>query len=101
MPSETTRRSQATPMKDAIEALLKTFDLKKKFNETYLVAFWEKMMGKYIASRTRELYVKNRVLYLKIDSAPLRQELFMAKSKVIDIINKETGETTVEDVVFL
>lgn len=101
MPSETTRRSKATPMKDAIEALLKTFDLKKKFNETYLVAFWEKMMGKYISSRTREVYVKNKVLYLKIDSAPLRQELFMAKSKVIDIINKETGETTVEDVVFL
>ena len=101
MPSETSRRSQATPMKDAIEAFLKTFNLKSKFNETYLVAFWERMMGKIIASRTKEIYVKNRVLYLRIDSSPLRQELFMAKTKLIDIVNKDVGESVIEDVIFL
>jgi predicted nucleic acid-binding Zn ribbon protein len=101
MPSETARRNQATPMKEAIESFLKSFDLKKQFNETYLVAFWEKIMGKYIASRTREISVKNRTLFLKIDSAPLRQELFMAKSKMIDMLNQEAGDKIVDEVVFL
>ena len=101
MPSETARRSQATPLKDAIEAFLKTFNLKSKFNETYLVAFWERMMGKIIATRTKEIYVKNRVLYLRIDSSPLRQELFMAKTKLIDLINKDVGESVIDDVIFL
>lgn len=101
MASETTRRSQATPMKDAIEAFLKTFDLKTRFNETYLIAFWGRMMGPTIASRTKEIYVKNRILYLRIDSSPLRQELFMAKTKLLDLINKDVGESVVDDVVFL
>jgi hypothetical protein len=101
MASETSRRSQATPMKDAIEAFLKSFDLKTKFNETYLIAFWERMMGKTIASRTKEIYVKDRILYLKIESSPLRQELFMAKTKLINLINKDIGESVVDDVVFL
>lgn len=101
MPSETARRNQATPMKEAIEAFLKTFDLKKQFNETYLVAFWEKIMGKYIASRTRKIYVQNRTLFLKIESAPLRQELFMAKTKMIDMLNQEAGDKIVDEVVFL
>jgi len=101
MASETSRRSQATPLKDAIDAFLKTFDLKTRFNETYLIAFWERMMGKSIASRTREIYVKNRVLYLRIDSSPLRQKLFMAKTKLLDLINKDVGESVVDDVVFL
>ena len=101
MASETTRRLQATPMKEAIEAFLKTFDLKTRFNETYLIAFWGRMMGPTIASRTKEIYVKNRVLYLRIDSSPLRQELFMAKTKLLDLINKDVGESVVDDVVFL
>jgi predicted nucleic acid-binding Zn ribbon protein len=88
-------------MKEAIETFLKSFDLKKQFNETYLVAFWEKIMGKYIASRTREIYVQNRTLYLKIESGPLRQELFMARKKMIDMLNQEAGDKVVDEVVFL
>ncbi len=101
MSSDTTRRSQATPLKDAIESFLRTYDLKTKFNETYLIAFWERMMGSTIASRTKEIYVKNRILYLKIESSPLRQELFMAKTKLIDLINKDVGDSVVDDIVFL
>ena len=101
MASKTTRRLQATPMKEAIEAFLKAFDLKTRFNETYLIAFWGRMMGPTIASRTKEIYVKNRVLYLRIDSSPLRQELFMAKTKLLDLINKDVGESVVDDVVIL
>jgi predicted nucleic acid-binding Zn ribbon protein len=95
------RRTGVVSLKDAISALLKTYNLKTKFNETYLVAFWEKMMGQTIASRTTQIYVKNKVLFLKIDSSPLRNELLMAKTKLIDLINKDVGEEVVNDVVFL
>jgi predicted nucleic acid-binding Zn ribbon protein len=97
----TTRTTRATPMKEAIEAFLKAYNLKGKFNETYLVAFWERMMGKTIANHTQQLYVKDKTLFLKLDSAPLRQELYMAQSKVIELINKDVGERVVEEVIFL
>lgn len=99
--SETSRKAKATPMKDAIDAFLKTFSLEKQYNETYIPAYWEKIMGKAIASRTNQLYVRGNTLYLKLDSAPLRNELFMAKTKLIDLLNKEIGEKIIEEVVFL
>lgn len=101
MPSPTQRSTQATPLKDAIEAFLKAYNLKNKFNETYLVAFWERMMGVAIANHTQRIYVKDKKLYLKLDSAPLRQELFMAQSKLIELINRDVGERVVDEIVFL
>ena len=95
------RSSQVTPLKDAIGQMLKRYQLQTRFNETYLEAYWEKMMGKAIASRTNHLYVKERKLFIEINSAPLRSELVLAKQKMIQLINREIGSDVIEDVVFI
>ncbi len=88
-------------MKDAITQLLKAYQLQGRFNETYLEAFWGKMMGQTIASRTKRLYVRNRILYIEIESAPLRSELANAKQKVIQLVNQDMGTEVIDDVVFI
>lgn len=95
------RKAATVTLKEAIDQLLNAYQLRGKFNETYLVAHWEKIMGKAIANRTSKVYVADRKLYLYITSAPLRNELMMAKSKIIELINKEVGESVVDDVVFM
>jgi hypothetical protein len=95
------RSNGVTTLKDAIDEMLKAYKLRNKFNETYLVTFWEQLMGRGIASRTGKLYVSDKKLYIQITSPPLKQELVMAKSKVIELINREMGETVVEDVIFI
>ncbi len=63
MSSDTTRRSQATPLKDAIESFLRTYDLKTKFNETYLIAFLGKNDGfDYCFSNQRDLCKKSNII---------------------------------------
>lgn len=99
--SKQLRNNKATPLKEAIDEFLQSFNLTQKYNETYLEAYWEKLMGKSIASRTEKLYVRNGVLYLKIASAPLRQELVLAKSKMINLINTELKQDLVKEVVFI
>jgi predicted nucleic acid-binding Zn ribbon protein len=100
VPQPHSRFTKATPMKEAFEAFLQAYRLKNKYNETYLVAYWEKLMGSSIANHTQRIYVNNKVLYLKLDSAPLRQELFMAQTKIIEIINNEVEKGVVEKIVF-
>jgi hypothetical protein len=95
------RRTSPTPLKEAIDELLTAYQLRNKFNETYLVTFWEKLMGRGIASRTGKLYVNEKKLYIQILSAPLKNELLMAKSKVIELINREMGAVVVEEVIFI
>ncbi len=95
------RNPGTTTVKDAINQLLKHYQLQSRFNETYLEAFWAKMMGTTISSRTKRLYVKDRVLYIEIESAPLRNELVNAKSKMILRINEDMGTSVIDDVVFV
>ncbi|WP_266367321.1 DUF721 domain-containing protein [Tellurirhabdus rosea] len=96
-----TRKPGVTSLKDAIGLMLRSYQLQTRFNETYLEAFWEKMMGKSIASRTNRLYVKDRILYIEISSAPLRSELVIAKQKMIQLINRDMGTDVIDDVVFI
>ncbi len=97
----TTRKPGTTTLKQAIDELLNTYQLRTKFNETYLVTYWEQLMGKGIASRTGKLYVKDKKLYVQIHSAPLKNELLLAKSKVIALINREMGEEVIDEVIFI
>jgi predicted nucleic acid-binding Zn ribbon protein len=81
----------------AFQQFLKVQKLDKVFLEKKVAQSWEKMMGKTIASRTTNVYVKNKVLFLQLSSAPLKQEILNSKQKVLDIIAKEVGEGVVED----
>lgn len=95
------RKPGVTPLKDAIEQMFRTYQIKKGFDESYLSAHWEKIMGYTIASRTQKVYVNDRILYLQIESAPLRNELVHAKRKIIELINREMNMDLIEEVVFI
>lgn len=97
----TKRHSNAQGIKDVVEELLNAYKLRSKYNETYIVSSWEKIMGTQIANRTEKIYVKNKKLFIKLSSAPLKHEFSMAKTKLIDLLNKEAGQPIIEDIVFL
>ena len=98
--SVTARKTQAQSVGEAFEAFLNAYKLRSRYNETYLVAYWEKLMGTSIAQRTEKLYINRGVLFLGISSAPLRQELVLAKSRIKALLNKEMGSEIITDVVF-
>ena len=86
-------------IKQAIQSLLKTYGLEQKLNEVKLVSLWEKVMGKMIANHTKNIYVQNKCLFLKLDSAALKHELTYAKSKIITMMNDEMGVEVILDIV--
>ena len=98
---QASRRPGITPLKDAIDQMLEKYRLRSRFDQSYVVAHWDKIMGSAIASRTKTVYIKDRVLFLQIESAPLRNELVRAKSKIIELINREMNSNLVDDVVFI
>lgn len=67
--------------------------------ELDIVEAWPEVMGKMIATRTEELIVRNKVLYVKLSSSSLRQELAYGKAKIVDNINEHIGEVYLKDVV--
>ncbi|HLK97507.1 MAG TPA: DUF721 domain-containing protein [Hymenobacter sp.] len=98
---ENSRKADIVPLKDSIKALLKAYRLQGKLNEVTVVASWEKIMGKAVALKTQEVYVSNGKLFVRLSSAPLKHELVMAKTRVLDMINTEVGEVVIKEVIFL
>ncbi|MBC3539522.1 DUF721 domain-containing protein [Rufibacter sp. H-1] len=95
------RKADTISLKDSIDAMLKAYKLNGKLSEVQLVSSWEKIMGKAISMKTQEVFVRNRKLYVRLTSAPLKHELNMARGKVMVLINAEMGEQVVDDVIFL
>jgi hypothetical protein len=54
-----------------------------------------------IARETTHLYIKNRILYVKLNSPALRQELGYARAKLIKLLNKAAGSEVIGDIAFL
>jgi len=95
------RKSETLKIDSQIKDMLKTFRLEDKFKETELIASWEKILGHTIAKRTQKIFIRDRKLFVKLSSAPLKNELSMSKSKIIALLFHEFGEAVIDDIVFL
>ncbi|MBI3502877.1 MAG: DUF721 domain-containing protein [Bacteroidetes bacterium] len=87
-------------IKEAVNEFLKSTRLGKKLSEQKIISGWEKIMGKMIAKHTKEVSIINKKLFLSLDSAPLKQELFYARSKIIGMLNEEAGEEIIQEIIF-
>lgn len=84
----------------AFRKFLTTEKLDARYREKLLVESWEHLMGRPIASRTTGLFIKDRILFVKLSSAPLKQELIHQKDKVRALIDQDFGDL-IEDIKFL
>ncbi len=94
------RHPQPTPLKEAIERMFAEYDIKEKADKQTVIALWPELMGNTIASRTSKLFFKGGTLYVELTSAPLKQELLMAKERILSLLNEKAGGPIVEDIVF-
>jgi predicted nucleic acid-binding Zn ribbon protein len=85
---------------NAIGDFLKSSRLSRKLAEQRIIDGWEKIVGPMIAKHTSEVKIQDKKLHLKVNSAPLRQELFYSREKLIQLLNAEAGETIISEIVF-
>lgn len=95
------RKTNDKPIKEAIEQMLRVYKLKRKFDETSLVASWPEMMGPAVANRTRQLYIREKKLFIRVESSVLKNELVMIRSQILEKMNERAGSQVLEEIVFL
>ncbi|MBC8321887.1 MAG: DUF721 domain-containing protein [Bacteroidetes bacterium] len=87
-------------LKDLLQQLFDAYGWTEKMDGIRIVNSWEKIVGGIIARHTTNLYVKNRNLYVTLDSSVLRNELYMERSKLVKKLNNETGKKVIDEIVF-
>ncbi len=88
-------------IKDVIEELISAYRIGDKLSQARVISLWDSVVGKMIARDTTHLYIKNRVLYVKLNSPALRQELGYAREKLIKSLNKAAGTDVIDDIAFV
>ena len=94
-------RTNDKSLKEAIEQMLQVYKIKRKYDETGIKASWPQLVGKSVANRTKEIYIHDKKLFLRIESSVIKNELTLMRSQIIEKINNETKSVLVEDIIFL
>ena len=94
------RSGEATRLDSALDQMFEAYKIKGKTDQTTIINLWEELMGKTISSRTSKMFFKGKVLYVELTSAPLKQELTLAKAKIMKLLTDQVGKEAIEDIVF-
>lgn len=68
--------------------------------ELDVINAWPELMGPAVANRTKDIRIKNKTLYLTLDSSVMRDELANGKSIIIHRINEKVGFEIINDIWF-
>lgn len=94
-------RTNDKTLKEAMEQMLKVYRLKGKFDETFAVASWEEVVGKAVATRTKEIFIRDKKLFLRIESSVVKNELKMMRTQIIGNLNEKAGTEVIHEIIFL
>jgi predicted nucleic acid-binding Zn ribbon protein len=87
--------------KDAFKKFLKEENLDKKYQQKKLVSEWKSLMGTTIGNRTRKVFFKRNILFVELDSGPLKHELMVNREKILKMLEEKYGAGLIDEVRFL
>ncbi|HNY52627.1 MAG TPA: DUF721 domain-containing protein [Bacteroidales bacterium] len=93
------RRSKTISIAEAMKDYIREMRLEDKLMEVNLVNSWEEMVGKAIASRTSKVYIKDQVLYIRLNSSVARNELMMLREALREKLNEKAGKELIREIV--
>jgi hypothetical protein len=59
------------------------------------------MMGKAVANRTKDIFIRNRKLFIRLESAVIKNDLMMMRSDIIEKMNERAGSSIIDEIIFL
>ena len=95
------RRSDDISIKQAVEKMLEVYRLRQKFDETSIVSAWPNIIGNAIANRTERIYIRDKKLYVYVESAVIKNELAMMRRQILGRVNEHVGYAMVEEFIIL
>jgi predicted nucleic acid-binding Zn ribbon protein len=94
-------KNEFQSMGQAIRELLNSYHLTSKFDEASLINSWERIAGKPIAKRTKKLNIRNKVLFVELDSPSMKHDFSLHKALVLDLFQKEFGAGVITDIIVM
>ena len=90
--------SDVMPLSELIKEFYELHKGSGYLDEQKAIQYWPKVVGPFIATHTIDLSIKNHVLFVRVDSDALRNELGYSKSLLIKNLNDIIGKEIVKEI---
>jgi predicted nucleic acid-binding Zn ribbon protein len=79
---------------------LRNLGIDRRLKEESIVLNWNRLVGERIASKANPLRVRDSILFVSVENASWRNELFFMKRKIIEELNRSVKGNVIRDIVF-
>ncbi|WP_318639707.1 DUF721 domain-containing protein [Flavobacterium ardleyense] len=93
------RENNENTVGEILKGILQDNRLQPGLDEVIVQDAWRSLMGNGVNTYTRNIVLKNGILYVELTSAVLRAELSFGKDKIVKMINEELRRDVVQEVV--
>jgi len=93
------KKQKAQPLSNLLSNYFRALGIEDKFFSARIVNNWENIVGAAVAKNTSEIFVDKSILYIKIQSAPLKNELNYIKDQIKDKINNYLDRNFITSIV--
>ena len=83
------RENNENTVGEILKGILQDNRLQTGIDEVVVQDAWRSLMGNGVNTYTRNVVLKNGILYVELTSAVLRAELSYGKDKIVKMINEE------------
>lgn len=95
------RKKNQQSLGEAIGRMISDLGLEEKILTVQAEELFTEMMGKPIMKYVESIKITKQIMYVRINSPALKNELQYGKSKIIAHINEGIGKEYVQDVKFV
>ena len=94
------RNKNIRSVKDIIQSYIEDVDPDKRLVKAKIINLWGETMGETIAKRTKKIYIIRKTLFVHLDSAIVKSELYYMRQAILEKISVKFGEGVVEKIIF-
>lgn len=93
------RNAKDEEMAIILQRMLKQYGLNKGLDKVNVKDLYKSVVGEYIFNQTKSIQLRNRVLFIRIEIPAIRQELSMAKSRLVKSINEKAQKQLIDEII--
>lgn len=93
------RRTYTRTIKDVVNDYLRENHLDSKLDEQEMIRLWYDITGKMVARATKSVTIRNRKMFVRIESSVIRNEISMIRDGLLKELNSRFNEPLIDDII--
>ena len=94
------KRIEPESIGDVLRLTIQESNMTGRLDEVRAIELWPEVIGTGMAKRMSRPRVCSGVMLVYVDSAPMRQELNMQRTRLIKLLNSRVGKEVIKEIRF-